>query len=155
LLKNLSYLRNGSIITVNIIILKKLLLLSLCLAAGLIGLQRGVAQQAVPSSAAEVPAPASAAPASLVARNVSVASSRPVSSATPANATAQRPSQTKIVRIYGGAGYFDIALAEELRPRLTKGFASARPGLAKPSSVQVSAPTKADDQKKVTTASNL
>lgn len=155
LLKHLSYSQKRSIIIVITIILKNFLLLNLFLAAGSIGLQRGAAQQAVPSSAAEAPATASAPPASLVARNITVASSRPVSSATPANATAQHPSQTKVVRIYGGAGYFDIALAEELRPRLAKGFASAKPGSAKPASGQVSVPGKTDDQKKVTTASNL
>jgi len=36
--------------------------------------------------------------------------------------TADEPEQVKIIRQYRGAGYFDAALAEKLRPMLTKAF---------------------------------
>jgi hypothetical protein len=39
--------------------------------------------------------------------------------ANPANQTATELLPTKIIRIYRGAGYFDNALAEKLRPVLT------------------------------------
>jgi len=37
----------------------------------------------------------------------------------------QRADETKVVRIYGGGGHFDQALAEQLRPNLAKVFAFA------------------------------
>jgi hypothetical protein len=130
---------------------KKLLLLALCAAAGLIGVHEGAAQQAGP----ETPATAAPAPASLVAHNTAVTSSRPASPPLPVNASAQQPNRTKVVRIYGGAGYFDIALAEKLRPRLAKGFASTKFNLAKAAPGEVSVPAKADNQNKVPPVSNL
>ena len=39
------------------------------------------------------------------------------------NETAKEPEPTKVARIYHGAGYFDAALAERLRPMLAKTFA--------------------------------
>jgi hypothetical protein len=96
---------------------------------------------------------AAAAPASLVARNPAVTSSRPVSP--PVNATAQRPDTTKVIQIYGGAGYFDLALAEKLRPELVKGLASTRSNALPAPPVTTSVPVKAEGPKKVTEVSNL
>lgn len=36
--------------------------------------------------------------------------------------TAQEPEQMKIVRVYHGEGYFDLALAEKLQPLLAKAY---------------------------------
>jgi len=70
-----------------------------------------------------------------------------------ANAAPQQPDKTKVLRIYGGAGYFDNALAEKLRPTLDKAFPTsstdapkAVPGAA------VAAPAKPESQKKVAEA---
>jgi len=38
------------------------------------------------------------------------------------NETAKEPQSTKVARIYHGAGYFDVALAEKLKPMLAKTF---------------------------------
>jgi len=130
---------------------KKLFLFALCAAAGSIGLYDGAAQQAAP----ETPATASPAPASLVAHNTAVTSSRPASPPLPVNASTQQPNRTKVVRVYGGAGYFDIALAEKLRPKLAKGFASTKSNPVKAVPDQVIVPVKADSQRKATAVSNL
>ena len=133
--------------------MKKLLLLALCAAVGLIGVHQGAAQQAGPSPAP--PATAGPAPASLVAHNTAVTPSRPASPPLPVNASAQQPNRTKVVRIYGGAGYFDIALAEKLRPRLARGFASTKSNPVKAASAEVSVPAKIDSQNKLTPVSTL
>jgi hypothetical protein len=131
---------------------KKLFLVVLCAATGSIGLYQGAAQQAGASPAAETPVTG---PASLVAHNTAVTSSRPAGPPLPVDASAQHPNRTKVVRIYGGAGYFDITLAEKLRPRLAKGFASTKFNLAKAAPGEVPVPTKADNQNKVPPVSNL
>jgi hypothetical protein len=49
------------------------------------------------------------------------------------NQTAKQPEETKVAQIYRGDGYFDIALAEKLRPVFTKNSsepASSNKGLA-------------------------
>jgi len=134
---------------------KKLLICILCVAAGFIGLLQAAAQQAGPSPAPETPATAGPAPASLVAHNTAVTASRPASPPLPVNTSAQQPNRTKVVRVYGGAGYFDVALAEKLRPRLAKGFALTKSNLVRAASGEVSVPAKAESQNKLTPVSNL
>jgi hypothetical protein len=43
------------------------------------------------------------------------------------NQTAKQPEQTKVAQIYRGEGYFDIALAEKLRPVFTKNSSEPAP----------------------------
>ena len=135
---------------------KIILILTLCLAAGSIGLQRAAAQVA-PAPAPISPAPVAALPASYVAHNTAVKPSRPPQ--TPinqTNAAAKQPDQTKVVRIYGGAGYFDNALAEELRPMLAKAFPTSGPDAPKAvPGAAVAAPAKPESQKKVAEAAHL
>ncbi len=73
-----------------------------------------------------------------------------------ANLAPESPGQTKVVRIYGGAGYFDRGLAAKLRPILAKAFASSKndapkvvPGAA------VAAPAKSESQSKLALAPPL
>ncbi len=118
-------------------------------AAGTLGLHQASAQQ----PAAEPSVVAAAAPASLVARNPAVTSSRAVSP--PVNATTLRPDTTKVIQIYSGAGYFDLALAEKLRPALVKGLASTRSNALPAPPAAISVPVKAEGPKNVTEVSNL
>jgi hypothetical protein len=134
--------------------LKKLFLFVLCAVAGSIGLYQGAAQQAGALPGPETPGTAGA-PAALVAHIAAVTSSRSASPPLPVNTSAQHPNRTKVVRIYVGAGYFDIALAEKLRPKLAKGLASTNFNLAKAASGEVSVPAKVDNQNKVPPVSNL
>jgi hypothetical protein len=134
---------------------KIILILTLCLAAGSLGLQRAAAQVA-PAPAPVSPAPAAPLPSSYVAHNAAVKPSRPPQTPiSQTNAAAQQPDQTKIVRIYGGAGYFDNALAEKLRPMLAKAFPSSRPDApqAVPGAA-VAAPAKGESQTKLTLAAH-
>jgi hypothetical protein len=129
---------------------KTIIILAFCVASGSVGLQRAAAQQAGPPPA---PEPASA---SLVARNPLVTSSRAVAPRSPANPAGQQSIQTKVVRIYGGAGYFDVALAKKLRPMLAKAFASSMPEPLKLAPVEpVAAPPTPESQKKVATPPRL
>jgi hypothetical protein len=153
--KRLYYLQKRSIIPVITIIVKKLFLFALCVAASSIGLHQGAAQQADATPAPAIPSTIGAAPASLLARNTAVTSIRPARPPLPVNASAQQPNRTKVVRVYGGAGYFDITLAEKLRPGLARGFASAKSTLVKAASGEVSVPTKAESQNKAPPLSNL
>jgi len=50
---------------------------------------------------------------------------RPIRSGS--NQTAKQPEQVKVVGLYRGQGYFDIALAEKLRPTLTKNSSEPAP----------------------------
>jgi hypothetical protein len=70
-----------------------------------------------------------------------------------APANADKPSTTKLVQIYNGAGYFNNALAEELRPMLAKAFPSSlsEAATAVPDATLV-APAKLESQKKVAVA---
>jgi hypothetical protein len=128
----------------------------LCFAAGSLGLQRAAAQLAPPPAPVS-PAPAGALPASYVAHNTAVKASRPPQTpGSKANAAAQQPDQTKVVRIYGGAGYFDNALAEKLRPMLAKAFPTSGPDAPKAvPGAAVAAPAKPESQKKVAEAAHL
>jgi hypothetical protein len=134
---------------------KKLFLFALCVAASSIGVHHGAAQQADATPAPATPSTIGAAPASLLARNTAVTSIRPANPPLPVNASTQPPNRTKVVRVYGGAGYFDMALAEKLRPGLARGFASTKSTLVKAASGEVSVPTKADSQNKAPPLSNL
>jgi hypothetical protein len=129
--------------------------LALFVAAESLALERAAAQLA-PSPTPVSPAPAAAVPASYVAHNTAVKPNRPPQSpASQTNASAQQPNKTKIVRIYGGAGYFDNALAEKLRPMLAKAFPSSRPDALKAvPGAAVAAPAKGESQSKLTLAAH-
>jgi hypothetical protein len=47
-------------------------------------------------------------------------------------ATAKEPEQMKIVRVYHGEGYFDLALAEKLQPLLAKAYGTTPSSNLKP-----------------------
>ena len=126
--------------------------MAFCLASAFVGLQPAAAQSA----------PTAGAFPANVAHNTAVAASRPgiPGSPTPrlghANAAPQQADQTKVVRIYSGAGYFDGALAEQLRPILAKAFSSSNPGpLQSVPGEAVPGPAKPESQKKVTEAAHL
>jgi hypothetical protein len=87
-----------------------------------------------------------------VAHNTSVASSRPVAPGLPVDPNVRPTDKTKVLRIYGGAGYFDLALAEELRPTLAKALALQQIDPVKTVPSQVTIPLKADSQRKVPAA---
>jgi hypothetical protein len=96
---------------------KTTLIFGFCFAFGSAGLHQAAAQAA----------PGGALPSSNVAHNTGVGPSRPAPPPfrqSMAEVTSQQPDQTKVVRIYGGAGYFDAALAEKLRPILARTFNS-------------------------------
>jgi hypothetical protein len=72
-----------------------------------------------------------------------------------AYAAPQQPDQTKVLRIYSGAGYFDNALAEKLRPMLDKAFLTSRTGAPKAvPGTAVAAPAKPESQMKVAEAAH-
>ena len=72
---------------------------------------------------------------------------------TQMNLAPAAPGQTKVVRIYLGAGYFDHALADKLRPILAKAFASSKPDALKVvPDAAVAAPGKAESRSKLTSA---
>jgi hypothetical protein len=55
---------------------------------------------------------------------------------------------TKVVRIYNGAGSFDDALADKLRPMLAKAFPSSMPESAKAApGATIAAPAKPENKK--------
>jgi hypothetical protein len=91
-----------------------------------------------------------------VAHNTAVKPSRPPQTPTSqTNAATQQHDQTKVVRIYGGEGYFDNALAEKLRPMLAKAFPSSRPEAPKAvPGAAVAAPAKGESQGKLTLAAH-
>jgi hypothetical protein len=104
----------------------------LCVVFGLVGLQRAGAQ--IVPAAPMVPSQGTG----------------------PATGTTTKPTVTKILKIYNGAGYFDEALAEKLRPMLAKAFPGSIPAPAKAVPVAtISAPAKTDNQKKVAEAAHL
>lgn len=126
-----------------------------CLATGLIALPWASAQQPVSAPVAVTPVTSSPEAASLVARNPFTKPNRPVSLPVPVNSPARQPDRTKVIRIYGGAGYFDVLLAEKLRSRLSKGFAASKSGLAKPAAGEIAAPAQPDVQRPIPVVSNL
>jgi hypothetical protein len=129
--------------------------LALFVAAESLALQRAAAQLA-PSPAPVSPPPAAAVPASYVAHNTAVKPNRPPQTPTSqTNAAAKQLDQTKVVRIYGGAGYFDNALAEKLRPMLAKAFPSSKPDAPKVvPGAAIAAPAKGESQGKLTLAAH-
>ena len=105
---------------------------------------------------AAIPATPSAGVASLVAHNnLPIKPNHTLSLSAPANSQVRQPDRTKVIRIYGGAGFFDLLLAEKLRPRLSQGFAASRPGIAKPTAGEIAAPAQVDGQKPIPVVSNL
>jgi hypothetical protein len=80
----------------------------------------------------------------------------PQSPGSQTNPAAQQSDKTKVVRIYGGAGFFDNALAEKLRPMLGKAFPSSKPDALKVvPGAAVAAPAKSESQGKLTLAAHL
>jgi hypothetical protein len=122
---------------------KILILFALHLAFGSIAFTRAGAQQSPTTE--NRPSTGSSAP-------TSVASRRQVAPSLPIDPNVRSTAKTKVLRIYGGAGYFDVALAQELRTTLAKALALEQ---AKMIQSQVTVPLKADSQSKVPVASNL
>jgi hypothetical protein len=128
--------------------------LALFVAAESLALERAAAQVA-PAPAPVTPAPAAPLPSSYVAHNAAVKPSRPPQTPISQTNAAKQPDQTKVVRIYGGAGYFDNALAEKLRPMLAKAFPSSKPDAPKAvPGAAVAAPAKGESQGKLTLAAH-
>jgi hypothetical protein len=143
------------IISVIIIILQKLRVLFFFCATGLSALPYASAQQPIAAPAAEIPAMPSAGVASLVAHNLTAKPNHTLSLSAPANSQVRQPDRTKVIRIYGGAGFFDLLLAEKLRPRLSKGFAASKPGIDKPTPAEIAVPAQVDGPKPIPVVSNL
>ena len=122
---------------------------------GVIALLRVSAQQPVSPDTTEIAATPSAGAASLVAHNLSSKPNRTLTLAAPVNSQARPPDRTKVIRIYSGAGVFDLLLAEKLRPGLSKGFAASKSGIAKPTTGEAAAPAKVDGPKQIPVVSNL
>jgi hypothetical protein len=107
-----------------------------CVALSLLGLLRAAAQGAPIISRFSAPP----APGPFTQTNLAPAS----------------PGQTKVVRIYLGAGYFDRALAAKLRPILAKAFASSKnDALKMVPDAAVAAPGKVESRTKLTSAPPL
>ena len=53
------------------------------------------------------------------------ANQAPRANASKTNGTAPEPEQTKVAQVYRGAGYFDAALAEKLKPMLAKALGAS------------------------------
>lgn len=114
------------------------------------------AQEPVATPAAGISATPSAGVASLVAHNnLTIKPNHTLSLSAPANSQVRQPDRTKVIRIYGGAGFFDLLLAEKLRPRLSQGFATSRTGIAKPTAGEIAAPAQVDGPKPIPVVSNL
>jgi hypothetical protein len=108
-----------------------------CFVIGLIALPRVSAQQPVSPDA------------------TSTRPNHTQSLAGPVNSQERQPDQTKVIRIYSGAGFFDLLLAEKLRTGLSKGFAASQSGIAKPTTGEIAAPAKVDGPKQIPVVSNL
>jgi hypothetical protein len=126
----------------------------LCFGIALIALPRVSAQQPA-SPAAGIPATPSVGAASLVAHNLSPKPNHTLSLAAPVNSQVPQTDRTKVIRIYSGAGFFNLLLAEKLRPGLSKAFAASEPGITKPTSDEIAAPAKVDGLKQIPVVSNL
>jgi hypothetical protein len=73
-----------------------------------------------------------------------------------ASQPAGKPTTTKVVRVYKGAGYFDDALAEKLLPMLAKAFPSAHADPPQPvAGAPADSKAKPENEKKVTAAAHL
>jgi hypothetical protein len=149
------FLLKSMIISVITIIYQNLRVLVFFCAAGFSTLPYADAQQAASAPATEIPATPSAGMASLVAHNLSTKSNHTLSLSAPANSEARQPDRTKVIRIYGGAGFFDLLLAEKLRPGLSKGFAASKSGIAKPAAGEIAAPAQVDGPNQIPVVSNL
>jgi hypothetical protein len=143
------------IIWIITIIIEKLGIVLFCFGVALIALPRVGAQQPVSPNPAEIPATPSAGVASLVAHNLSPKPNRTLSIAAPVNSEMPQPDRTKVIRIYSGAGFFDLLLAEKLRPELSKSFAASKSGIAKPTTGQIAAPAQVAGPKQIPVVSNL
>ena len=62
----------------------------------------------------------------------------PNASAKPGSAP--KTAQTKVVQIYSGPGYFNVALAKKLRPKLTKTFPAPASNEQNPAPKETKAP---------------
>ena len=113
------------------------------------------AQQPASPNVGEIPATPSVGAASLVAHNLSTKPNRTLSLGAPVNSQVPQPNRTKVIGIYSGAGFFDLLLAEKLRPGLSKGFAASKSGIAKPTTGEIAAPAQADGPKQIPVVSNL
>jgi hypothetical protein len=80
---------------------------------------------------------------------------RTLSIAAPVNSEVPQPDRTKVIRIYSGAGFFDLLLAQKLRPGLSKGFAASKSGIVKPTTGEIATPAQADGPKQIPVVSNL
>jgi hypothetical protein len=109
-----------------------LLISSLWVSFGFFGLLPAMAQATAPA----FQLPASAIPSTPMAAGLPATKSPP----------------TKLVRVYNGAGYFDDALAERLRPMLAKAFPPTVPEPAKAAAAGTNAaPSIPEVQKKLAT----
>jgi hypothetical protein len=142
------------IIFIIVIINQMLRILLFFCVTGLSALSYASAQQPVAAPTAEIPATSSAGAASLVAHNLSSKLNHTLSLAAPVNSQVRQPDRTKVIRIYSGAGFFDLLLAEKLRPGLSTGFAS-KSGIAKPTAAEIAAPAQVDGPKQIPVVSNL
>jgi hypothetical protein len=141
-----------SVITINS---QKLRVLLFFCATGLTALPYAKAEQPVSAPTTESPATSTAGTASLVAHNLSTKVNHALSLSAPVNSQVRQPDRTKVIRIYGGAGFFNLLLAEKLRPRLSKGFVASKSGIAKPAAGEIAAPAQANSQKQIPVVSNL
>jgi hypothetical protein len=108
---------------------EKVFIFIFCVALGTIGLHRAAAQFGPP------PPPVVSSPGAVPSGNVAT------------------PGTTTVVRIFTGSGYFDNALAAEIRPALAKAypFSIPEPGKAVATSA---APANSDSQKKIAETAN-
>jgi hypothetical protein len=119
-------------LVLTIILIQSAFFFVFCFAFGSLGLQRASAQ--IVPAAPQVPS----------------------AGAVPTANGASKPTGTKVVRIYNGAGYFDDVLADKLRPMLAKAFPFSRPEPPKAvAGATVAAPTKPENQKKIAEAAHL
>ena len=84
-----------------------------------------------------------------MAHNLSPKPNRTLSIAAPVNSQVPQTDRTKVIRIYSGAGFFDLLLAEKLRPGLSKAFAASESGITKPTTGEIAAPAQADGPKQI------
>jgi hypothetical protein len=96
----------------------------LCLGFGSLGVQWAAAQYAPQQPVSpRLSSPVTTQPSPVAAPKPSPTPVR--SSIGSSNKAAKQPEQMKIVGLYRGEGYFDVALAEKLRPVLMKAFGIA------------------------------
>jgi hypothetical protein len=110
-----------------------------CLVFGSLGIQLAAAQYApqqpisprLPSTVTTQPSPVAVPkPTTTPARSIVAGSNKAV----------KQPEQMKIIGLYRGEGYFDVALAEKLRPVLLKAFGVCSAAGANPTDVRSTLP---------------